>query len=77
MFRSKTVDAGIPEKVTSRAEKMSREDLIAWSDQAIYTTGRCLTQYSREGAPEHLMDALTGAQVLLATVQEIRRRDRL
>ena len=76
MFRNKTVDAGIPVKIVERVSKMSRDDLVAWSDQAIYTTGRYLTQYGRDGLEENLSEAHTGAQVLLAVTEELRKRTR-
>lgn len=74
MLRRKSVDAEIPEKVVQRCEKLSREDLITWSDQAIYSAGRSLTMYARGSREEDLKEAHTAAQVLLAITTEIARR---
>lgn len=76
MFRTKTVDAGIPEKVVKRARMLSNEDLVTWADQAIYSTGRYLTAHLREATSENIDEARTGAQVLLAITDEMKRRMR-
>lgn len=76
MFRNKTVDPGIPEKIINRVQKMTHDDLVTWSDQAIYTTGRYLTAHLREASPESIDEARTGAQVLLAITDELKRRMR-
>lgn len=70
MWRRRTPDS----KIASRVAKMSQDDLIAWSDQALYSAGRNLTQYQRDGLPEYLDEAETAAAVLSAIVAEIRRR---
>jgi hypothetical protein len=57
-------------------EKMAQADLIAWADQAIYSTGRSLTAYQRTDDDSYLNEAHTGAQVLLAIVNEVARRSR-
>lgn len=62
-------------KIDRRVQKMARSDLMAWADQAIYSTGRSLTAFDREGDPAFLEEALTGADVLQAIVREIRRRE--
>lgn len=69
-LRKKPSDA----KIQSRVQRLSDQDLIAWADQALYSIGRNLTSYQREGAPEFLEEASMGAQVLLETVTEISRR---
>lgn len=61
-------------KVAKRIARLPEADLVAWGDQAIYTTGRYLTAYQRERLPEYLDEARNGAEVLLAVVEEIRRR---
>ena len=61
-------------KVAKRIARLPEADLIAWGDQAIYTTGRYLTAYQRERLPEYLDEARSGAEALLAVVEEIRRR---
>lgn len=74
MWRKKSLVQDDP-KVVARVQKLVRSDLIAWADQAIYTVGRNLTAYERTGSPENLQEAYTGAQVLLAIVREVERRD--
>lgn len=75
MWNKKPPVTGIPPKITSRAQVLERADLTLWADQAISIAGRYLTMYQRSGDPAHLYEAQTGAQVLLAIVEEIRRRD--
>lgn len=70
MWRKRTPDS----KIASRVAKMSQDDLIALSDQALYSAGRNLTQYQRDGLPEYLDEADTAVAVLSAIVAEIRRR---
>lgn len=64
-------------KIAQRLSRLPEADLIAWGDQAIYTTGRYLTAYQRERLPEYLDEARTGAEALLAVVDEVRRRQAL
>lgn len=61
-------------KIQKRVSALSSHDLVAWADQCLYTTGRNLTAHQRDPMPEYLDEAESGAQVLLAVVQEIRRR---
>lgn len=68
--------SGLPGHIVSRVEKMSDSDLTDWSDQAIYTVGRYLSLYHRARDEKDLSEALTGAQVLLAIVEETARRAR-
>ena len=64
-------------KIAKRLARLPEADLVASADQAIYTTGRYLTAYQRERLPEYLDEARTGAEALLAVVDEIRRRQAL
>jgi len=75
MWEPDKVPNGIPEKVMGRVRRLPMSDLTDWADQAICSTGRSLTAYQRDRVPEFLLEAQTGAQVLLAIVNEIRRRD--
>lgn len=61
-------------KVAKRVARLSEADLVAWGDQALFSTGRYLTAYQRERLPEYLDEARQGAEALLAVVDEIRRR---
>lgn len=73
MFR-KAVPYEIPPKIVERVSKLPTPDLVSWADQALYTTGRNMTASLRDGGTEALDEALTGAQVLLAIAEELRRR---
>ena len=75
MWRKRTTEPDT--KIAKRLSRLPEADLIAWGDQAIYTTGRYLTAYQRERLPEYLDEARTGAEALLAVVDEIRRRQAL
>jgi hypothetical protein len=74
MFRRRALNAEIPEKVHRRVSKMTQEDIVAWSDQALYAAGRSLTAYLRDPQDVFLKDAHTAAQVLLAATTELDRR---
>lgn len=73
--RNKKVDTGISPKVLKRAAMLPSSDLVDWADQAISTTGRSLTAFQRERSPDMLAEAHLGAEVLLAIVEEIQRRE--
>lgn len=75
MFRSKRLPTGISEKITKRVRALPSSDLVDWADQAIYSTGRNLTTYLRERNRDSLSEAHIGAEVILAIVEEIQRRD--
>lgn len=78
MFRrSKRLPTGVSEKVTKRVGMLTSADLVDWADQAISTTGRCLTAYQRDRSPDMLAEAHMGAEVVIAIVEEIQRRDGL
>lgn len=65
----------IPPQVSRRVAALASADLSDWADQAVYTAGRYLTLYRRSGDPKDLDEAATGAQVLLAIVEEIKQRN--
>lgn len=60
--------------VSRRVSRLADPDLVAWSDQALYTAGRYLTAYQRERAPEYLVEAEGAALALLAAIREVKRR---
>lgn len=62
------------EKMVARAQSLSMGDLQAWTDTLLYSLGRELTEYWRNG--EGLDEAETSAQALLVLVREIRSRAR-
>ena len=72
--RRKNEPIGIPSHITRRVESLHTSDLTDWADQAIYTTGRYLTQYLKTRESAELDEAETGAQVLMAIIAELRRR---
>lgn len=73
MWRKKAAPVG-GSKLEARVQRLSEADLIAWSDQALYATGRNLTAWHRDGLGEYLEEAQQGAEALLAIVREISRR---
>jgi hypothetical protein len=76
MFRSeKRLPTGVSEKIVKRVQMLPSSDLVDWADQAIYSTGRCLTAYQRDRSKDMLAEAHVGAEVILAIVEEIQRRD--
>lgn len=62
-------------RISKRLSRLAEPDLVAWADQAIYSTGRYLTAYQRERVPQYLDEARSGAEALLAVIEEIRRRE--
>jgi hypothetical protein len=77
MLRSKPVPADIPQRVLDRVSKMSDQEIVSWSDQALYSAGRNLTSYLRNKDDRaFLEEAHTAAQVLLAATTELQNRTR-
>ena len=74
MWRRQPQPGVLPKKIVDRVAALPTPDLIQWADQALYTTGRSLTSHMREHSPDMISEAVTGAQVLLAITEEIRRR---
>jgi hypothetical protein len=72
--KPKSEPIGIPAHITRRVSALPTPDLTDWADQAIYTTGRYLTQYQRSREQSDLDEAETGAQVLMAVIAELRKR---
>lgn len=73
MWRNKRRTAS---KISSRLSRMSTQDLIGWSDSALFTAGSGLTQWSRDGDERHLLDVEQAAEVLLETARELIQRGR-
>lgn len=72
--RPKNEPVSIPAHITRRVAALPTADLTDWADQAIYTTGRYLTQYLKTREDAELAEAETGAQVLMAIIAELRQR---
>lgn len=74
MWRKATTASTTNPKIQSRVQRLAEPDLIMWADQAIYTTGRYLTEYHKSRDMNFLDEAVTGAQVLNAVVDELKKR---
>jgi hypothetical protein len=61
-------------KIEKRVEKLSTPDLIQWSEQALYTIGRNLTDYIRHHDVFVLDETLLGTEALHAIMKELKRR---
>jgi len=75
--KAKAPPSQIPDHIVRRVQSLGMEDLILWADQALSTSGRYLTMWQRTRDPENLEEAATGAQVLMAIIDEISRRNSL
>jgi hypothetical protein len=53
---------------------MATQDLTQWVDQALYSIGKNLTQWSRTQDNAFLQESHMGAEALLAVVNELSRR---
>jgi hypothetical protein len=63
-------------KIEKRVEKIATPDLASWADQTLFSLGRGITQWQRNGEEFHLEEAEASAEALLVVVREIRRRSR-
>ena len=61
-------------KLEQRVSKMATQDLIQWVDQALYSIGKNLTQWSKTQENAFLQESHLGAEALLAVVNELGRR---
>lgn len=61
-------------KLESRVSKMATQDLTQWVDQALYSIGKNLTQWSRTQDNAFLKESHMGADALLAVINELNRR---
>jgi hypothetical protein len=62
------------EKISNRVAKIPTFDLVGWTEQAIYETGRLLTANERDRTPESMQALLDGAEAVHALVHEINKR---
>lgn len=61
-------------KLEQRVSRLPTSDLLNWSDQAIYSLGRDLSDW-RKGGPDHLLvEAELAVESLMVTVQELKTR---
>lgn len=61
-------------KLEQRVSRLPTSDLLNWSDQAVYSLGRDLSDW-RKGGPDHLLvEAELAVESLMVTVQELKTR---
>jgi hypothetical protein len=61
-------------KLEQRVSRLPTSDLLNWSDQAIYSLGRDLSDW-RKGGPDHLLlEAEMALESLTVTVRELKGR---
>lgn len=74
IFVAKTGERPVT-KAERRIVLLPTHDLIPWAEQCLYGVGRNLNDWSRDVARVELLEeAHQSAEVLLAVVEEIRRR---
>jgi hypothetical protein len=72
-FRRKLAST-VETKAAKRIAGLATPELAPWVEQCLYQIGRSLADWSRDGAPEHVLDAVGAAEIALEILQEIRRR---
>ena len=63
-----------PTPAQRRAARIATPDLYGWAEQALNGIGMALNDWRRDPLGPALDEAATGAEALLAVVQELRRR---
>jgi hypothetical protein len=61
-------------KLELRVAKMATQDLTQWVDQALYSIGKNLTQWSKTQDNVFLQESHMGAEALLAVINELNKR---
>lgn len=61
-------------KLELRVSKMATQDLTQWVDQALYSIGKNLTQWTKTQDNAFLQESHMGADALLAVINELNRR---
>jgi len=74
-FKNKKAwDKPFSEKVARRVSRVPTGDIEQWTDQSLYEIGRCLSHYAKTRDERYVEEALTGAEVLHAMVNELHTR---
>lgn len=62
-------------KIQKRVATISTPDLVAWTENALFTIGKNVTGWQRNPSEDYLLEeADLGAEALYAITQELKRR---
>ncbi|HET7110241.1 MAG TPA: hypothetical protein VFI41_05180 [Gemmatimonadales bacterium] len=61
-------------KAAKRIAALATHELPPQVEHCLYLIGRSLVDFGRDGAPEHVLEALSAAEVSVEILKELRRR---
>lgn len=61
-------------KLEKRVASLSTEELVKWTDQAMFAIGRNLSDWSKTSEHIYAEEAQLGSEALLAVVNELKKR---
>ena len=70
-------EKNFPEALAKRVSKIQTVDLGSWIDQTLTSVSRNMSNYSRNGEPEYLAEALLGAEGLNALLDSFVNRTKV
>ena len=62
-------------RVQKRVKTLPTSELLMWTDQIIYSTGRSLSAWQKSQHPASLGEARLGAESLFAIIDELSERN--
>jgi hypothetical protein len=74
MFKKKVVVKNFSEKITKRIARIPTVELETWAENSLSEIGRSLSGYHKNRNDVTLEEALTGAEVLHAILEELKER---
>jgi len=74
IFRKKQDGHRPQTRIEKRVSSLSTPDLVSWAETSLYSLGRNLQEWNRNGNDDALDEFLLGAEAYLAIAQELKRR---
>jgi hypothetical protein len=71
MFKKKNWNKPFSEKIAKRVKIIPRDQLSVWIETSSYEVTRCIREYEKTNDLFFLKEALTGAEALHASVNEL------
>jgi len=74
IFKKKSKTIKELTRVQKRVKTLPTSELLMWTDQIIYSTGRNLSAWQKTQHPDSLGEARLGAESLFAIISELSER---
>ena len=73
MFR-RNRNERVKSRIEKRASRLPTDELLGWSENAVYSTSRNLSAWQRDPQAAYLEEARLGAEALMAIIKTIHER---